>query len=133
MAPIQHGAGGAPNQSLFPATGQPSGLGLSAGATGQPSGLGLSAGAPGAGFGAGATNTGFGAGAGGWPGAGQTAFGTTSQFPNINKFNAAGGMIGSYNTGGYLPYAGGGYMPYYGMAGGGYVPGIVGVGRGMGR
>ena len=38
---------------------------------------------------------------------------------------AAGGMIGSYNTGGYLPYAGGGYLSH--------PPGIIGVGRGMGR
>ena len=118
-----------PNQSLFPAGGATgSGLGLSAGATG-PANFGMAAGAPGAGFGAGATNTGFGAGAGAGAGAPQTAFGTTSQFSNIDKFNAAGnaagGMIGSYNTGGY--------MPYYGMAGGGYVPGIIGVGRGMGR
>lgn len=54
-----------------------------------------------------------------FPGGGETGF--TGPL-------AGGGLIGGYQ--------GGGYLPFYGRAGGGYVPyapGIVGVGRGMGR
>jgi hypothetical protein len=48
--------------------------------------------------------------------------------PGTTPPAAGGGLIGGYQ--------GGGYMPFYSRAGGGYVPyapGIIGVGRGMGR